>query len=195
VDRFPIELLSVYVDFLHPNAWDTIVKYYRSTPSFQDVRQGLETYDSAGKLIWTASITVPNFTLASSIRDHCIRPQSEAFHPKNSFKSDSDDAPNYIQETGTSICMSGDKYGEFWTCSVLGVGVTNEAFKDLQSLQQMLEACKYERISARHFVFIFWLTKMCGEITRRYEVILKALVTRMELKVGSPPSYLWHVPI
>ena len=195
MDRFPIELLSVYVDFLHPNAWDTIVKYYRSTPSFQDVRQGLETYDSAGKLIWTASITVPNFTLASSIRDHCIRPQSEAFHPKNSFKSDSDDAPNYIQETGTSICMSGDKYGEFWTCSVLGVGVTNEAFKDLQSLQQMLEACKYERISARHFVFIFWLTKMCGEITRRYEVILKALVTRMELKVGSPPSYLWHVPI
>ena len=206
---------------MHRDAWETIINYFGSTPIFQGPREGCEVYDGSGEPIWSISITIPAFALENEKRDHCVRSPSEPFHPtfttQEQSQRDTKGTDQYIQAVYTSICMTGDKFGEFWTCSIWGIpdpgnlsgvrkfedqknenngdnGKYGKGENDLMDefhggeetdykVDKVLHEYKYDRISARNLVFIIRLTLVCSTIAERYERILAALDTFMDLKV------------
>lgn len=155
---------------------------------FQSARKERETYDAAGKPISVVSITLPHFILANEEKTDCIRPQKKLFSPPDTHEKSA--APNSIEgnrcimEVASSICITGDKFGEFWTCSLLGI----RAFDDLSfgRVREILDAYWYDKISARHFIFIFWLAKVCDFVSQSYEEFLDELAELINLHVSSP---------
>lgn len=187
-DRLPVQFLSIFTNSVQSDAWDTIFSYYGSTPNFQGARRGRETYDAAGKLTSVVSISLPHFSLASKEREDCIRPRFELFQPTDTHAgpllTDPNKEDRYIMEVASSICMTGDKFGEFWTCSLLGIPDLEVLSDDLGPLRGILDVCSYDKISARNFIFIFLLTKVCDVISKRYEDVLNVLVERIDLYKG-----------
>ena len=169
----------MYLHFAHPDAWDNVIDFYGSTPVFRGSPHGRETSGVAEGSIWNTSISLPHFCL---------------------------EGPNKVEDLGDfplaciSICVTGDRLGEFWTCSILGKTSSSpldgpDSHKlDLNidnktgMIIPVLENSKYDRYSARNLIFILHLTEICHTICERYESCLSKLEEIIDMKVMAIPS-------
>lgn len=170
----------MFLYFAHPDAWDNVVDFYGSRPVFRRSLHGGESSTALEGSTWNTSISLPHFYL---------------------------EEPNEVERLGEfpraciSICVTGDSFGEFWTCSILG----KTTFSNLDGTEYhklnlsidnktgmiipILENSKYDRYSARNLIFILHLTEICHTICRRYEDCLALLESQINIKVIGSALY------
>ncbi|OCK74595.1 hypothetical protein K432DRAFT_397961 [Lepidopterella palustris CBS 459.81] len=174
VDRFSSSLLGIFVNFVHPDALDTLVNYYGSTSNFQGPSEGAKTH--------ITSITLFHFALERETRDGCIREDTE-FTPDRSAVNNLAQ-PQHLLQICASVCITGDERGEFWTCSILGIENSKQLIEQkMRKLEEVLQNFFYDKFSARQLICIVILTEMCPCVCVRYGKILEELKRLMDLKL------------
>jgi hypothetical protein len=156
------------------------VDYFGLTPAFRGSGEGHQILDTQGGLTWNTSITIPHFMLPG--QSNSPHDFSQAFKFSHSSASTLN-----ILHACISICMKGDKLGEFWTCSVIGENTPQHDTSDTNPPKPdagILEKYKYDKFSTRNLMFILQLTTACDAICERYEKILDELKVTIGLEVA-----------
>jgi hypothetical protein len=175
MDRLPSIWPFVYITFIHSDAWDAVVDYFALRMSFRAPNKtsylALETLEEP---TWNISITVPHFELGNVERSYDF---GIAFQPTFTCEE-----PPVIMFACISVCLTGDKAGEFWTCSVIG---KESSWNSFSLVSEKLEKYKHDKYSARDIAFILQVATACQTISDRYESILTHLDKTVDLKVAA----------
>jgi hypothetical protein len=122
--------------------------------------------------------------------------------PKHDIPEEYDADKRAFREVCSAICSSGDRLGEFWTCSFLGPFSTlekspNKAHKpelvfDADKITKINERYKFDKYSARNLVFIVQLTRLIWTLSGFYQDVATYIESIMKLYVRffSPKSLI-----
>jgi hypothetical protein len=196
-------LLVAYINFAHPEAWETIVEYFGSTPFFRESPKSRGTHGSIEEPTWLTSITIPHFILGSpsgTDREEGGDDFPPEFDPGTPRVATN--ARITLQEACMSICMTGDPFGEFWTSSLIGTinscqqdNSSDEGLSQLvvdEKMKNVLERYKYDKHSNRNLGFALQLPRACHSVSRRYEDILDKFREIIDLEVVALFSTIIH---
>jgi hypothetical protein len=209
--------LSIRKSFLayiksHRDAWDSAITYFGSTSDFQDSVEEQESNET----IWNTYINIPHYARKSKDLDQIKEEEyqmplfiSEIEEEGTSTGGNEQLQTSNVRRQSTagkkfeamidaciSICITGDKVGEFWTSSILG-----SSWDDVDIVMQrqwtkkvstVIKKYKYDRRSARYLVFILQLTFLCRIISERHESIIDELKKQMDLEVRKVYGILFH---
>jgi hypothetical protein len=176
----------------HPEAIDTFDDHFRDSSNFFDSKQG----------VWITSITVSFWAFKR-------REQKD----RNVFQEGRDKAPfppenvalkqeakghwwetaktqnlttKEIEEGSSSLVLTGDPAGHWWTCSVISSVLSATAMKSLFTpTQDTLSDFIHQPSSGRCLVFLAFLGTLCESLATEYEAILEELTNAIKLGVGS----------
>jgi hypothetical protein len=183
VERFSPTLLGIFVNFVHSDALDTVSNYYVSASNFQRSQEGPPIYPIDNS--HTISITLFHFALEKEKREGCVRKCKEFTSDPSSLNSSA--RPQHLLEVCSAVCITGDKLGEFWTCSILGVENSQQLSEENSfKFLNVLDTFFYDKFSAKHLIYIVILTEICSCISLRFGKVLDELEDLMDLKVTEP---------
>jgi len=175
----------------HTDAIDTFDNYFGNSSSF---------YDSKNDT-WITSITLSHWgfkkekTAESATFDEgrdsaSFPPKTVMLHPENK-KSTSDAidvdqlTKQKIEEGSSSLVISGDILGNFWTCSVISSMVPEAEMNErLSDLQYTITDFIHQACSGRCLVFLSFLGMLCESLAKEYDAILERLTKVIKLGVG-----------
>lgn len=157
----------------HSDAIDTFDTHFGSTSRFFDTKE----------TNWTTSITISHWTFKQDPRSRFDewRSNTGPFPPPNIRwsvpQADPTGHPNdhssEIEETCSSIVITGDQHGCFWTCSVWSSLTTDESLSsDLQKLPSMLQTFLHQQASGRNLTFLILLGNLCERLAKQYGEVL-----------------------
>jgi hypothetical protein len=90
-----------------------------------------------------------------------------------------------IEETCSSLVITGDQHGYFWICSAWSSLTTNHSFsRELEKLPKILQTFLYQQASGRNLVFLLLLGHLCDKLQVKYKHVLKELDDFVELGVS-----------
>jgi hypothetical protein len=125
---------------------------------------------------------------------------------KHDIPEEYDPDKRAFREVCSGICSSGDRLGEFWTCSFLGPfstiekahPVVNEAYKpaqvfDADKITYINERYKFDKYSARNLVFLVQPTRLIWILSGLYEGVGQYLesIIRLYVRPFSPRCTLF----
>lgn len=190
VDYLPKAMMVMYLFFTHPEAWDTIVDYFSWKLNFRGSVDGVDSHDSAGDVNWHTAITIPHFLYETNWAAlHAVDLVGKLHAVLDMPK------PTVIVEVCTSVCITGDALGLFWTSSMLGTGTVaaqanNENPDQLGLLQigrnmkQVMQRFRYDKSGARSLVFVVQLAAACHIVSDRLERVMKEVKAVLDLEVS-----------
>ncbi|KAE9362615.1 hypothetical protein N431DRAFT_551124, partial [Stipitochalara longipes BDJ] len=113
------KLVSTYLHFAHEDAWEAVVDYYGSSSLFRGFTDTL--HEDTKELSWRMSINIAHIILQPPIEKGAPDRRADAWEPpKHEIPEEYDPHNRAFTEVCSGICSSGDRLGEFWTCSFLG---------------------------------------------------------------------------
>jgi hypothetical protein len=107
--------LNAYLHFAHEDAWDAVVDYFGSASLFRGFTDIL--HDDTKELSWRMSINIAHIILEPGTERDTTEPR-DRWKPPKDVVSDKDERA--FRNVCSTICTTGDRLGEFWTCSFLG---------------------------------------------------------------------------
>jgi hypothetical protein len=158
------------------------VDYFELRATFRGPKHVFQNLDTSEEHKWITSITIPHFELRRTDRPVKSYDFDVAFDPPFECKNLST-----VMYACISLCVTGDEFGEFWTCSIIGEGTTSSKLQqELDSkLWHMWQTYKNDKYSARNLFLILQLAKVCDTISDRYRLVLDQLKETINLKVGA----------
>jgi hypothetical protein len=112
-------IVSTYLRFAHEDAWEAVADYFGSSSLFRGFTDIL--HEDTKELSWRISINITHIILQPPVvkgaSDHRAKPWEP---PKHDIPEEYDPDKRAFREVCSAICSSGDRLGEFWTCSFLG---------------------------------------------------------------------------
>jgi hypothetical protein len=174
----------------HPEAIDTFDDHFRDSSHFFESKQG----------VWITSITISfwafkrtekkNTHVFQEVRDKApFPPKNVALHQDakghwwQSTKT-KNITTKEIEEGSSSLVMTGDMAGNWWTCSVISSVLSEALMKSLfVPTQETLTDFIHQPSSGRCLVFLAFLGGLCECQASEYEAILAELTNAIKLGV------------
>jgi hypothetical protein len=182
VDQLLRDMMAMYLFFAHREAWEIISDYFSWKLRFRGSADGVDSHDSSGKANWYTAITIPHFLYVSDW------PLLHTVDIVGEIYSVLDKAPvTVIVEVCTSVCITGDPLGLFWTSSMLGTGTiaARGHHQIAYDVGNVIQRFKYDICSARSLVFVVQLTAACHVVSERLEVVMNNVKAVLDLEVSS----------
>jgi hypothetical protein len=156
----------------HPDARDTFDNHFGTSSRFSDIKEAT----------WTTTITLSHWIFKPDLQlmfDEARINKGE-FPPLNvkrpTPRADQDEIPdsrNIIEESCSSLAITGDQHGYFWICSAWSTLTTDKDFsKELEKLPRMLKIFLYQQASGRNLVFLLLLGHLCEKLQEKYKAVL-----------------------
>lgn len=169
----------------HRDALDTIDSYF--IPASRYVNTRLDT--------WVTTITISHWEIKDSSLDS--RYDEERANPlivplqqtrsENKFKGvlSKKLANLSYEETSSSLCITGDKHGRFWTCLVISSQTGGSHMQDsAESVSEKLTFFINQQSSGRCLAFLMLLGSLCVQIAEEYDRIISNLMQMLGLGVS-----------
>ena len=166
-------IVKAFIYMWHSDALDTFDTHFGTTSRFFDTKEAH----------WTTSITVSHWTFKQDLRPWFDdgRITTGPFPPKNirSAVTQTDqkvyslDHSFVIEETCSSVVITGDQHGCFWTCSVWSSLTSDESLSDdICKLPSMLQTFLHQQASRRNLTFVILLGSLCEKLFQHYDKVL-----------------------
>ncbi len=144
--------------------------------------------------MWTTSITISHWELKDPLLDPrfdeertnpLVIPLGEkALRGKNRTSLDGDSGKIRFEETSSSLVITGDKQGLFWTCLVMSSQVDEDSMLPYSiALAKALTLFIHQQSSGRCLAFLILLGHLCVHIAKEYEHIIEVLMEKLSLGV------------
>jgi hypothetical protein len=94
-----------------------------------------------------------------------------------------------IEEGSSSLVISGDLAGHWWTCSIISPIVPDLGLVACMKTteQEILKMFKYQPATGRCLTFLVFLGLLCETLAKEYEETLTTLASAIKLGVSSFP--------
>ncbi|PVH73830.1 hypothetical protein DL98DRAFT_430572, partial [Cadophora sp. DSE1049] len=162
----------------HPQSIDTFNDHLRNTSTFSDSKSDT----------WTTSITISywGFKVKGGANEELFKePRDTApFPPKMNSKAGvpTESPARYIVEGSSSLVISGDKAGRWWTCSVISSVLPEAVMRQaMEDSTTTLTEFIHQPSSGRCLVFLSFLGALCEHLSLEYERILDELTRAINL--------------
>ncbi len=144
--------------------------------------------------MWTTTITISHWELEDPLLDPrfnelranplVISLGEKALRGKNTSTSDVGSGKIKFEETSSSLVITGDKQGLFWTCLVMSSQVDEESMPSYSvALAEALTLFINQQSSGRCLAFLILLGHLCVHIAKEYDRIIEALMEKLSLGV------------
>jgi len=176
----------------HTQAIDTFDSHFRDSSNFFDAK----------KDVWVTSISLSYWgfkpkdkrhpELFNESRDKAPFPPKRVMLQKKKpkqqwWRQEGEEVAvtNEIEEGSSSLVISGDAAGNWWTCSVISSVLSEVAINDcIDPILVTLQGFVHQPSSGRCLVFLALLGALCESLSKEYEAILKELTQAIKLGVS-----------
>ncbi|KAF4627020.1 hypothetical protein G7Y89_g11137 [Cudoniella acicularis] len=112
-------LVNTYLHFAHEDAWDAVVDYFGSASLFRGFSDIL--HEDTKELSWRMSINIAHIIIDPRKGMNINDQLPDLWEPpKHEIPEEYDKEKRVFRDVCSTICTTGDRLGEFWTCSFLG---------------------------------------------------------------------------
>jgi hypothetical protein len=191
-------VVSAFIYIWHPDSRDTFNNYL-SSPNSSVLR--FENRRDKESKTWKTSITLCHWRTASHAFPEELtdifseEKESGSIPPTESVKDGSSKRPGskegtphdkeslkHVEERSSSVVMSGDHRGDFWTCTVLSLSI-NEYDMDSNSdyARRIMHLFIHRPSSGTLLCFLLILGRMCWNQSIEYEDIILHMQSIIEL--------------
>lgn len=170
--------------------------YFELRATFRGPKHVFQNLDTSEEHKWITSITIPHFELRQPKRPVTWYDFDVAFDPPFDPPFDCKNLST-VMYACISLCVTGDEFGEFWTCSIIGEGTPSSKLQhELDTkLWHMWETYKNDKYSARNLFLILQLAKVCDTISDRYRLLIDQLKKTIKLKVDTLSPILHYIKL
>lgn len=127
--------MNTYVHFAHEDAWDAVVDYFGSASLFRGFTDTL--YEDTKELSWRMSINIAHIILDPRTNMNVNNQATNLWEPQmHGIPESYDPDKRVFRDVCSAICTTGDRLGEFWTCSFLGPFSTFEDDQNNTNISQ-----------------------------------------------------------
>jgi hypothetical protein len=186
-------VVSAFIYIWHPESIDSFDRYLSSPSS--SVPRFSNSRDSFG-VDWTTSITLHHWKIAPNPFPEelvdVFNEEKESGHiPPMKPLLDGSSKPlpteslKKLEERSSSIIMSGDHAGNYWTCTILSSSITDQGINDyILEVAEIMNCFIHRQSIARLLCFLCILGMICWDHGREYDEIIEHMQSIIGLSVG-----------
>ncbi|RFU28998.1 hypothetical protein B7463_g7345, partial [Scytalidium lignicola] len=179
VQRCSPKLIEALIYIWHTDALDTIDNYF--TPSSQ--------FSNTTGSAWITTITISHWRLEEKHIDKMY--DEKRANPliiplgEKAIRGEDHNAPSgkiKFEETASSLVITGDKRGMFWTCLFMSSLMEEDSMPaHAQAISEALTLFINQQSSGRCLAFLILLGHLCVQIAKEYDAVIDTLMARLSL--------------
>ena len=168
----------------HSDALDTIDSYFIPSSQFANTKDD----------VWKTTITISHWNFKDPLLDERFnekRPDpfviplsDKAIQGKESTKPGKKSPITKFEETCSSLVITGDRHGIFWTCLLISSQIDEDSMNSYAyDVTQTLNLFINLQSSGRCMAFLVLVGYLCVHITKNYDRMIDGLMQSLDLEV------------